>query len=310
MDNIPTATRSLILNAPPADVWQALTDPAHLVKWFVPNLPFAEMALDDGGRLTMQMGPMSMDLATLHIHEPQRRASLRALPDELLTITYTLAAASAGTELTVALTGLEALPAAARTDRLGQVEAAWDKALQNLAAHLAGADLPFPQAYVGPLLGFWREPDQQIAIERSIWIKAPRARVWQALTDPQQFQQWFSPTTPWVLTELAVGGRLYVVDAETKAELYPSIIEVLDPPVQLVLRHPSETPGAGDKRTNYTLTEENGGTRLTLLYLGYEHDEADARWAAMEQSTFGFGLMLQNIQALIEGQPLPVPGGF
>lgn len=310
MDHIPTATRSLVIDAPPADVWRALTEPAQLVKWFVPNLPGAEMALDEAGRLTVHMGPMTMDLATLRVLEPECRATLRALPDELLTITYTLAAAGAGTELTVALTGLEALPAAARTDRLGLVEAAWDKALHNLAAHLAGGDLPFPQAYVGPLLGLWREPEQQIAIERSIWIKAPRARVWQALTDPQQFQQWFSPTTPWVLTQLAVGGRLYVSDPETKAELYTSIIEVLDPPVQFVLRHPNDTPGAGDKRTNYTLTEENGGTRLTLLYLGYELDEADARWAAMEQSTFGFGLMLQNIQALLEGRPLPMPGGF
>ncbi len=303
-------TRSQLISAPRAQVWQAVTDPDQLVKWLAPSLPGAQMTLDADGRLAVLMGPMAIDLVTLHIVTPQREAAMRGLPDQLLTTTYTLADEGAGTRLTVSLTGLEALPAAARADRLGLAGAAWEQTLQNLAAHLAGTDLPFPQAYVGPLLGFWRAPEKQLAIERSIWINAPRARVWQALIDPQQFQAWFSPTTPWVLTAAAVGGRFYVVDPGTKAELYLSVIEVLDPPTRLVMRHPSETPGAGEKRTDYTLTEENGGTRLTLLYLGYELDEADMRWASMEQSTFGFGMMLQNIRALIAGQPLPVPSGF
>ena len=305
-----TVTRSLVLAAPRAQVWRALTDPNQLVQWLVPNLPGAQMTLDADGRLAVLMGPMAIDLATLTVVEPERAAAMRGLPDQTLTVTYTLADEGAGTRLTAALTGLEALPAAARADRQSLAGAAWEQTLQNLAAHLAGAALPFPQAYVGPLLGFWRAPEQQLAIERSIWIKAPRARVWQALTDAQQFQAWFSPTTPWVLTAAAVGGRFYVVDPETKAELYPSVIEVFRPPERLVMRHPAAPPATGDKRTDYTLTEENGGTRLTLLYLGYEHDEAEMRWASMEQSTFGFGMMLQNIRALIEGQPLPYPGGF
>lgn len=305
-----TVTRSLVIGAPRADVWRAVTEPAQLVKWLAPNLPGAELTLEADGRVVVHMGPMGIDLATLHILEPQRAAAMRGLPDQQLTITYALADEGASTRLTVTLGGLEALPAAARADRLGLAGDAWDQALPNLAAAVAGADLPFPQAHIAPLFGYWRAPENQLAIERSIWIKAPPARVWQALVDPQLFQQWFSPTTPWVLTAAAVGGRLYVVDPETKAELYTSVIETFDAPSRLALRHPADAPGAHDKRTVYTLTDENGGTRLTLLYLGYELDEADMRWAAMEQTTFGFGMMLQNIKAVLEDLPLPMPGGF
>jgi hypothetical protein len=30
----------------------------------------------------------------------------------------------------------------------------------------------------------------------------------------------------------------------------------------------------------------------------------------MEQNAFGFGMMLENLRAFVDGQGLPVPGGF
>ena len=35
-----------------------------------------------------------------------------------------------------------------------------------------------------------------LTVERSIWIGAPRERVWQAVTDPEQLAQWLLPP-PW-----------------------------------------------------------------------------------------------------------------
>ena len=32
-----------------------------------------------------------------------------------------------------------------------------------------------------------------ISVERSIWIAAPRERVWQAVVEPEQVAQWFLP---------------------------------------------------------------------------------------------------------------------
>ncbi len=305
-----TITNTIDLAAPPAQVWAALTEPDQLLRWLAPNLPWAKMQHDASGKISLDLGGGGVDLMQFDVVEPLRAAQWRGLPDDRLTVNYSLAEAGGGTRLTVALAGFERLPAEARADRQALSSAAWEQTLQNFNAHLTGAALPFPTAFVGPLFGYWREPQQQVALERSIWIKATPARVWQAIVDPAQFQAWFSPATPWVLSELAVGGRLYTIDPETKAEQYISIIELLDPPTQLVLRHLPHAYLETEKRTDYTLTEENGGTRLTILYSGYERDAAETRGTGMEQSTFGYGMMFQNIKAYVEGQPLPFPGGF
>jgi uncharacterized protein YndB with AHSA1/START domain len=149
----------------------------------------------------------------------------------------------------------------------------------------------------------------QLTVERSIWIDAPRERVWQAVTDPEHVEKWFSPGTAWRLSALSVGGRLFVPNEETGAEMYTQVIELIDPPYKFVMRskpEPPETPHV----TAYTLEEEKGGTRLTVTYSGYELEPGDIRWTNMEQNAFGFGMMLENLKAHSEGKSLPYPGGF
>jgi uncharacterized protein YndB with AHSA1/START domain len=151
--------------------------------------------------------------------------------------------------------------------------------------------------------------EQTIAVERDIWIAAPRERVWKAITDPEQVGQWFSPGTNWRSTGLHVGARLSVYDPDTDTEMYTQILEVVDPPHRLVTRsdsHPPEKPFV----TAWTLEEENGGTRLLLRFSGYESLPDDTRRGRTEQDGTGFGMMLENIKAQVEGTPLPYPGGF
>jgi uncharacterized protein YndB with AHSA1/START domain len=148
---------------------------------------------------------------------------------------------------------------------------------------------------------------EPVAIERSIWIAAPRERVWQALTDPAQVEQWFSPGVGWTLTAREVGGRLFVQDGD--AQLYVQIIEVFDPPRQLVMRSQPEPPDP-PAVTTYRLEEENGGTRLMLTYTGYELMPEDVRRQRLLQDGMGFTMMLENLQAHVEGRSLPYPQGF
>jgi uncharacterized protein YndB with AHSA1/START domain len=308
MGNV-TVERSILIAAPRERVWQAITDPAQVVQWLVPNLPGALMQRDDSGKVTIQIGEMGVDFVTLDMVEPLRQAAYRSLPDQLLTTTYKLEDHSDGTRVAITMSGFEALPEEARADRLEQSGAGWERTLQNLSAQVAGTTLPFPQAYVGPLFGFWRAARKQLSVERSIWIAAPRERVWRAITDPKQLQHWFSPTTAWELSALEVGGRLFAPNAETGAEMYVQVIELIDPPRRFVTRSAPEPP-ATPEITTYALQEENGGTRLTVTHSGYELAPEDARWSSMEQNTFGFGMMLQNIKAYLEGASLPFPGGF
>jgi uncharacterized protein YndB with AHSA1/START domain len=305
-----TIEQTIRLSASTERVWQAITDPDQLAQWFLPPALGAQLQRDTEGRLFMVMGGMTVPLAIFETIDAPRQITIRGLPDRLLTVTWTLAAEPDGTRVTVTLDNLAALPEETRRERLGPSRAGWEKALANLKAYIDGLELPFPQGYVAALLGYRRETRAKYAIERSIWLDSPPERVWQALTDPAQIEQWYSPGTPWRLSALEVGGTLSVYDAETDSDKYLQMIEVLDPPHQLVLRAIPEPPQTLEDVTGYRLVAEKGGTRLFLTSAGYETVADDARHQTMEQNAFGFGMMLENLQAYLAGTELPYPWGF
>lgn len=300
-----TTERTIQMSTPRQQVWDSIIQPDQLVQWLVPNLPGAQLKRDNDGKVQIYLGEMGVDFAILQVIDPQRRASIMGLPDGVVTAQFILEDYHDGTRVTITLEGIESLPKELREDRLQTALDGWEKSLENLKAHVSGSELPFPQAFVGPLFGYWREVQQKPAIERSIWIAATRERVWQAITDPKQLQQWFSPNTPWELSSLKVGGKYYVIDTETNGEMYVQIIEHMDPPHQFITHSDS-----GTERTIYTLEEENGGTRLALTHTGYEEQPDASRWNTMEQNSAGFGMMLQNVKAVVEGEALPFPWGF
>jgi uncharacterized protein YndB with AHSA1/START domain len=268
----------------------------------------AQMKRDERDMIYVCMGEMEIPVAVFELIEPQQVA-IRSAPDQLHAATCILEEENGGTRVTVMLGVPGSLPEEARQEHLGPNRAGWERALANLKAYIDGAELPFPQGYVAALLGYRREAKETVAVERSIWIDAPRQRVWRALTDPEQVQQWFSPGTPWRLSALEVGGKLSVYNSETGADMYVQIIEALEPLQQLVLRsapEPPETPYV----TIYTLADENGGTRLTLTHTGYELETDETRHNNMEQNAFGFGMMLENLRAYVAGASLPYPQGF
>lgn len=302
--------RSIWVSATRERIWAAINTPEQLVQWFAPALPGAVLQSDDGGKITVHFGPMGFDFAKLDVIAPMRQVSMCSLPDQLLTATYTLEEEKGGTQVQVSLSGFERLPQASQEDRIRLSKAACDKTLQNLKAYLDGNELPFPQTHTGPLFGQWTQPDGLTAIERSIWINAAPARVWETIVDPKQIQIWFSPNTPWQRTAEQVGGRLFVLNAETNAEQYVEVIEQLDKPHKLVTRCLPEAPDTVVKYRTYTLQEEKGGTQVFLTLAGYDAEPEETRWGHMEQDSSGFGLMLGNIKAHIEGTDLPWPMGF
>lgn len=141
---------------------------------------------------------------------------------------------------------------------------------------------------------------EKLSVERSIWINAPRERVWQAVTDPAQIQQWFAPTT----TFKQVGNRISIRVGEMEMEV--AEIEVIDPPHRLTTRSLME-PALS---TTYLLAEENGGTRFTVIDTGFEALAPDARQARAGQNGKGWEMALQNLLAFMDGQSLPHPAGF
>jgi uncharacterized protein YndB with AHSA1/START domain len=140
----------------------------------------------------------------------------------------------------------------------------------------------------------------RIAIERSIWIAAPRERVWQAVTDPAQIAAWFAPGTSFSQKGNIISIRVGEDDVEV------AIIEVFDPPRQLTTRSLPDRALA----TTYTLEEENGGTRFTVTETGFEALSEEARQARLDQDDQGWIMALENLKAYIDGRSLPRPEGF
>jgi uncharacterized protein YndB with AHSA1/START domain len=305
-----TFERSIWINAPRERVWQAVTEPEQIQQWFLPAVLGATMTRDDQNRLSVSFGPMTAKFAVLENIDPPHKVTTRALPDRLLATTYALEDDNGGTRLTVKMSGFEALPEDMQRDRLNLTGTGWEQALANLKAFVAGEEKPYPFTGVAALFGFFREPKEKLAVERSIWIKASRERVWQAITDPDQIEQWFSPGTKWRGTGLKVGGQISVYNAELDKDMYIQVIEHLDPPHQLITRSVPEEEGEVPHVSIWTLVEENGGTRLLITNTGYELETPGTREQGMEQNAFGFGMMLENLKAVIEGTELPVPGGF
>lgn len=301
--------RSIWIDAPRERVWQAIADPSNLAQWLLPPMLGADMKRDEHNTLFVCMAGMEIPVATLETVEPQRHASSRGLPDNLIEIAYVLDDENHGTQVTVTMSGFEKLPEDARQDRFAPSGSAWEKALENLKASVAGTELPFPEGYVAALFGYRRESERTFAVERSIWIAAPRERVWSAVTDPIQIEKWFSPGTAWKLSALEVGGRLFTIDPETGQEAYVQIVDLIDAPNHFVLHSLPVAPGTS-QITDYLLQEEMNGTRLTITNSGYELMPEDERWMSMEQNAFGFGMMMENIRAVVENKPLPTPGGF
>ena len=304
-----TVERNIWIAAPRERVWQALTEPDQIAQWFMPPAMGAQLKRGESGRLSVLLGPMEVELADLELADPPHRLTTRGLPDRLLTTTYTLEPEREGTRVSVTMTGFEALPLDAGQERLAPSGRGWEKALANLKAYVEGAALPHPDGFVASVFGYRRETPLKLAVERTLWLAAPRDRVWQAITDPQQVAQWFSPGTPWRLSALEVGGKLSVYDANTGLDTHTEVIELLEPPRRLVTRS-MVTPPEAPQVTTWSLEEEDGGTRLTLTHSGYELAPEDARHNNMEQNAFGFGMMMENLRAYVEGGALPFPGGF
>ena len=141
---------------------------------------------------------------------------------------------------------------------------------------------------------------EAVTIKRSIWINAPRQRVWEAVTVPEQIAAWFAPGTSFKMENNIVSilmGDQYVDVAW---------VEVVEAPRQLTTRGLPEKLIA----TTYLLEEENGGTRFTVIENGLESLPAEEREKHLEQDSAGWELALGNLNAYIEGKPLVKPEGF
>jgi uncharacterized protein YndB with AHSA1/START domain len=140
---------------------------------------------------------------------------------------------------------------------------------------------------------------EKIAVERSIWIAAPRQRAWRAVTDADQLTKWYATDFEWEIPTLEAGATVKFHNSDTEVLL--ATIELLDPPHQFSLRWQMQP----ELVTTFRLEEEDGGTRVTLTESGYELVPEGERQQWLDQTSSGYSLSMENLKAHLEGRELP-----
>ncbi len=112
-------------------------------------------------------------------------------------------------------------------------------------------------------------------------VEAPRERVWQAWTDPQELMRWWGPnsvTIPECEVELKVGGRFYIVMeageamGSYKGTKWPmeATFTTIEPNEKLAYTAQAWTEGQKeetliDQTTEVMLTDKDGKTEVKII---------------------------------------------
>ena len=137
---------------------------------------------------------------------------------------------------------------------------------------------------------------KKLSIERSIWIDAPRERIWQALTNDKQIGLWWPPNE-WEIPKLELGAKIKFGQED------PSLatIIVLDSPHRFTLQwEGTEKFPVNSMLTSFVLEAENGGTRLTVTESGFEELDPSIREERLKQTGDGYTLVLGDLKVYVE----------
>jgi uncharacterized protein YndB with AHSA1/START domain len=137
-------------------------------------------------------------------------------------------------------------------------------------------------------------PDE---VRRELEIRAPRARVWAALTEPDQLLRWFP--TQRAEIELRPGGVAVLRWEEAKAE---AVIDVVEPPGHLVFRWRPADLGRPYTTVSFTLEESANGaaTHLTLVESGFASLPDQIEQQSQSGNAQGWAHELQELKEYVE----------
>jgi uncharacterized protein YndB with AHSA1/START domain len=143
-------------------------------------------------------------------------------------------------------------------------------------------------------------------IERTIDLKAPRARVWRALADSTEFGAWFGVALDGTFAAgKSVKGRLTHPGYEHI--VFEIQVEKLEPQKLLSFRW---HPYAIDTKVDYSaepptlvvfeLEDAGSGTRLKLTESGFDRIPATRRAEAFRMNSNGWDQQMKNIERHVD----------
>ena len=142
-------------------------------------------------------------------------------------------------------------------------------------------------------------------IEKTVTLKAPRARVWRAIADARQFGEWF---------HVRLDGE-FTVGATIRGRITHPGYEHLTMEVVVERMEPERVfsyrwhPYAVDPKVDYspepmtlvefTLEDAPGGTRLTIVESGFDRIPLSRRAEAFRMNSGGWSEQAQNIERYV-----------
>lgn len=144
------------------------------------------------------------------------------------------------------------------------------------------------------------------AIEKQIFLRAPRARVWRALTDHREFGTWFGVNLEGPF-EVGKSTRGRITHPGYEHIVFDMIIERMDAEERFAYRwHPYAVEPVVDYSkepmtlVEFLLEDTPGGTRLTLVESGFDRVPAHRRAEAFRMNEQGWTEQMENIRRHVE----------
>jgi uncharacterized protein YndB with AHSA1/START domain len=145
------------------------------------------------------------------------------------------------------------------------------------------------------------QASQMTRIERSTFIRAPRARVWKAISQSAEFGAWFQVKAE---GEFTPGAKVRMTSTHPSCpgiEFYV-IIEQVVPERSLSWRwYPGASPDPNEPPTQveFRLEDAEGGTTVTVIESGFDKISLAKRAAAFEDNDKGWAEQLQALHGYL-----------
>jgi len=150
-------------------------------------------------------------------------------------------------------------------------------------------------------------------IEKRLFLRAPQARVWRAISDAKEFGSWFGMDVDGQFVQgQDVTGRIAPTEADPEIAkmqakytgmLMTFHIEKIQPMTTFSFRwHPFAIDSSIDYSkepmtlVTFTLEPAEGGTLLTVVESGFDSIPIERRADAFEANEEGWGMILQLIE--------------
>ncbi|MEO6533739.1 MAG: SRPBCC domain-containing protein [Pseudolysinimonas sp.] len=285
----------------PADLWQAITDPERAGRWL------ASLTVQ-GDDVTLGFdGGSSRSGKILECDAPRRlRVVLQPDTADQSFLGVTLEATNAGTKLVMQQDGLSPIWAALYA-------AGWQHHAERLDAAIGGSatETPMPalvptyrEAEAASVAGWVTRTDDGAQVELERVIAAPRAEVWDAMTNPARIGSWWWPVVEWPddparVRTLRAGDRFALGDANMPQ---PQRFEVadLDDERELTLRW-----AGTDAELVLALSDHPGGTMLRLRQSPTPDRMAGGTLRTSADYGAGWHSIVDALVGYLGGIPLP-----